>query len=224
MEQKSKLFELGVVCGRFGHEHLGHTFLIDNCRILCKSTLVLVGSSQEAQTLRNPFSIDTRINIIKATYPNELEENFMVRGINDLTNEYDISYSWGKYVKSEVIAHKNKFADLMVYGNDECRDNWFAPDDIATTAELIIPRNNFPISATLIRGLLLIDDKKTWKSYTHPNIHKFYDELRTELLEVPEYLEIYNKLQETQIDIGNFKKIYKDYELEDKKKKIAELK
>lgn len=65
----NNFFELGVVCGRFGHEHLGHTHLFDICMSLCKSTLILVGSAQESGTLRNPFTVQTRIDIIKKTYP-----------------------------------------------------------------------------------------------------------------------------------------------------------
>ena len=90
-----KFYDLGVVCGRFGHEQIGHVSLFDACKTLCKRTLILVGSAQEHSTLRNPFRVETRIEVIRETYPGESEETFMVRGINDLTNEYDITHDWG---------------------------------------------------------------------------------------------------------------------------------
>ena len=97
---------------------------------LCKRTLILVGSSQEYGTLRNPFRIETRIDVIKETYPGMNEDTLMIRGIKDLTNEYDVNSKWGKFVKSEVEYHEHKFANLMVYGNDEFRSHWFAEEDL----------------------------------------------------------------------------------------------
>lgn len=91
-----------MICGRFGHEQLGHVSLFDSCMSLCKRTLILVGSAQESGTLRNPFRVETRIDVIRETYPGESEEVLTVRGINDLTNEYDITSDWGKFVKSEA--------------------------------------------------------------------------------------------------------------------------
>jgi len=58
-----KFYELGVVCGRFGHEQIGHVSLFDTCMALCKRTLILVGSAQESGTLRNPFRVETRIDV-----------------------------------------------------------------------------------------------------------------------------------------------------------------
>ncbi len=218
-----KFYDLGVVCGRFGHEHLGHVSLFDSCRSLCKRTLILVGSAQESGTLRNPYPVETRIDVIRETYPGETEETLMVRGIKDLTNEYDITHDWGKFVKSEVEHHKHKFASLMVYGNDEFRSNWFAPEDLIGTAELIIPRSTIPISATMVRGMLVIDDEAAWQKATHPLIHGMYGRLRDELMSVQVYKEIYNRVRKGDMSIDSFMKVYKELEEADKATKLAEI-
>ena len=219
-----KFYDLGVVCGRFGHEQIGHVSLFDTCMALCKRTLILVGSAQEHGTLRNPFRVETRIEVIRETYPGESEDVLMVRGINDLTNEYDITSDWGKYVKSEVEFHKHKFASLMVYGNDEFRSQWFASEDLVGTAELIIPRSTIPISGTMVRGYLVINDEKNWQKATHPLIHGMYGRLRDELMSVPVYKEIYDQIRVGDMSLDSFMKVYKELEAEDKKKKIAQLK
>lgn len=218
-----KFYDLGVVCGRFGHEQLGHVSLFDTCQSLCKRTLILVGSAQESGTLRNPFRVETRIDVIRETYPGESEETLMVRGINDLTNEYDVTSDWGKFVKSEVEHHKHKFASLMVYGNDEFRSKWFAPEDLIGTAELIIPRSTIPISGTQVRGMLVVDDESSWQKSTHPLIHGMYGRLRDELMSVPIYKEIYNKVRRGNMDLDSFMHIYKEYEEQDKARKLAEI-
>ena len=218
-----KFYDLGVTCGRFNHEHLGHVSLFEASRLLCKRTLVLVGSKQEYGTLRNPFRVETRIDVIKETYPGESEEVFMVRGIDDLTNEYDITVDWGKFVKKEVEFHKHKFASLMVYGNDEFRSKWFAPEDLVGTAELIIPRSTLPISATKVRGLLLIDDEANWQKCTHSLIHGMYARLRYELMSVPVYKDIYNYLRTGEMSLDRFMDVYQHLEEEDKNCKLVEL-
>jgi len=218
-----KFYDLGVVCGRFGHEQLGHVSLFDSCMSLCKRTLILVGSAQESGTLRNPFRVETRIDVIRETYPGESEDTLMVRGINDLTNEYDITSDWGKFVKSEVEYHKHKFANLMVYGNDEFRSKWFAPEDLVGTAELIIPRSTIPISGTMVRGMLVINDESSWQKATHPLIHGMYGRLRDEIMSVPVYKEIYDRVRVGDLSLDNFMKVYKEFEERDKESKLAEL-
>ena len=219
-----KFYDLGVVCGRFGHEQLGHVSLFEACRSLCKRTLILVGSAQEFGTLRNPFRLETRIDVIKETYPGEPEETLTIRGINDLTNEYDVNSDWGRYVKSEVEYHKHKFANLMVYGNDEFRSKWFDPEDLVGTAELIIPRSTIPISGTMVRGMLVIDDETGWQKATHPLIHSMYERLRTEIMNVPVYQEIYNKIRKGDMSLDSFMAVYKELEQRDKNEKLSQLK
>lgn len=217
----NNFFELGVICGRFGHIHYGHKYLFDISINLCKTTLILVGSAQEVQTLRNPFSIKTRIDTIKNIYPDLDETKFLIRGINDLTNEYDLTTDWGKYVNEQIKNYTNKKADLLIYGNDESRETWFSPEDIKTTSRLIIPRSN--ISATSLRGYLTIDDKDSWKKATPPEIHNMYNQLRLELLEVPIYKEIYDKISKSTLSLDNFMKLYKSLEKLDKEEKIKNI-
>ena len=218
-----KFYDLGVVCGRFGHEQIGHVSLFRTCMALCKRTLILVGSSQEYGTLRNPFRVETRIEVIKETFPGETEDTLMIRGIRDLTNEFDITSDWGKFVKSEVITHKHKFANLMVYGNDEFRSKWFAPEDLIGTAELIIPRSTIPVSGTMVRGMLVIGDETGWQKSTDPLIHGMYSRLRDELMEVDVYQKIYDRVRVGDMSLDHFMKVYHELEEADRLEKLAEL-
>ena len=77
----------------------------------------------------------------------------------------------------------------MIYGNDEARSRWFAPEDIKNTSELIVNRGKLPISATMVRQAMKEDRRKDWMSTVNPKLHKMYDELRAELMSVPFYQE-----------------------------------
>ena len=75
----------------------------------------------------------------------------------------------------------------MIYGNDESRSGWFDKKDLANPAELIVNRQDLPISATMVREAMAKDDRKKWMSLVNPRLHKMYDELRAELMSVPFY-------------------------------------
>lgn len=215
-------FDLGITCGRFGHEHLGHQSLFDLGLKMCRRVYVIVGSAQERGTLRNPFPVETRIRVIKETYPGMTDNRLIVGGLNDLTNELDISSDWGKYLKNHIESKMHKFANLMVYGNDEFRSQWFAPEDLVNTTEMIVARSTIPISGTQIRGYLTINDEASWQKCTSQMIHYLYPELRAELMSVPVYRDIYDEVRRSKImDLDAFMKVYSKYEKADRQQKLA---
>jgi cytidyltransferase-like protein len=183
-----KPYDSGLVVGRFQTYHKGHEKLIDTGLLLCDRLVILIGSAQENGTERNPYNIATRIKMLKTIYGDN--PNVMIYGLSDLTNENDITTDWGKYLLKAVDKYIYKAPDVMIYGNDEARSRWFETDDIKNTTELIINRGELPIAATMIRNLMVEDNRKEWMKWVNPKLHKMYDELRNELMTC----EYYNKL------------------------------
>ncbi len=196
MNPLTKVYDIALIVGRFQHFHIGHESLVDNAFKLCDRVLILVGSSQESGTLRNPFLTSTRIDVIRGIYGNE-SEYLMVKEMADLTNENDITTDWGRYVLDKTKMYVRKAPSLMVYGNDEFRSKWFAAEDVENTAELVIPRSTIPISATLLREALVRDDFTYWSKFTGDKTHKMYDRLRRELLATKPYAEMYERYLKT---------------------------
>lgn len=181
----NKPYDTGLICGRFQTFHKGHEKLIETGLMLCDRLLILIGSSQECGTERNPLNINTRIKMLRAVYGDD--PNIMVYGLADLTNENDIRPEWGRYVLDNVDRYIFKNPELMIYGNDESRSGWFDKEDLKYTTELIINRNDFPISATTLRQYMVDDNRKEWMKYVNPKLHKMYDEIRKELMTVEFY-------------------------------------
>lgn len=179
-----KPYDCAFLCGRFQLMHKGHEELVNTALKMCDRILILVGSSQEVGTQRNPFDIETRISMIKEIY---LQDNVVVKPLSDLTNEDDITPEWGKYVIENIKRYIYKTPELMIYGNDEARSKWFDTDDIKDITEIIVPRSRLPISATMLRQALLEDDKETWFKYHNSRLHKYYDSIRGQLLACPYY-------------------------------------
>lgn len=181
----SKPYDVGLICGRFQTFHKGHEKLVETGLLLCDRLLILIGSSQEYFTERNPYNIVTREAMLKEIYGDN--PNIMIYGISDMTNENDICAEWGRYLLQHVDNYIYKNPDVMIYGNDESRSQWFDKADLKNTTELILNRAELPISATMLRQLMLEDKRKEWMQYVNPKLHKMYDRLRNELITVPFY-------------------------------------
>lgn len=181
----TKPYDVGLICGRFQTFHKGHEKLVNTGLLLCDRLLILVGSAQEYGTERNPLNVTTRIKMIREVYGDN--PNIMIYGLSDMTNENDICHEWGRYLLNNADRYIYKNPDIMIYGNDESRSDWFDKKDLKNTTELIINRAELPISATLLRDLMISDKRKEWMELVNPKLHKMYDELRRELLGVPYY-------------------------------------
>lgn len=187
-----KPYDVGLVCGRFQTFHRGHEKLVETGLLLCDRLLILVGSAQECGTERNPYNINTRTDMLKAVYGDSF--NIMIYALPDMTDENDIRPEWGRYLLNNVDRYIYKNPDVMIYGNDESRSAWFDKKDLKNTTELIINRSELPISATMVRQLMVEDRRKEWMELVNPKLHKMYDRLRAELMSVTYYANLKGQL------------------------------
>lgn len=192
------MFKLGFVLGRFQMLHLDHESMIRKALSVCDKVLLMVGSSTESGTVRNPFNLHTRMNLIRRVFDEEIKSGkLLICHTDDMTHEEDHSHEWGDFLLQKIEMWKSHYAitddvDCFIYGNDEERGSWFDPEKIKGISHLIIARNDR--SATNIRQLLSKGNYDKW----HHNVPKkisnkstFY-ELRRELLDVEWYKRIYS--------------------------------
>jgi len=184
----SKAYDCGLVVGRFQTLTIGHEYLIESALRLCDRLLIFVGSAQEYGTERNPLNVNTRIKMLREVYDDD--KRVIIQPLVDLTNENDISEDWGKYVLENCRRYIYKNPEIFVFGNDTNKgSSWFSDEDLENTSQLIVNRNKIPISGTKLRELMVYGDIKRseWMSWVNPKLHKFYEEIRSELMSVPFY-------------------------------------
>lgn len=178
-----KPYDLGLFVTRGQIVHQGHCSAIMTALNICDRVLVFVGSAQENGTIRNPFDIQTRIELIKEIFGDKV----IVKPLNDLTNEKDITPEWGSYLMDNVKRIMGKVPDVMIYGDEDVSGAWFSKEDISETIRLVLPRARVPISATQIREFLVRNQRGRFIANTHPKTHKHWDRLRGELLSTEPY-------------------------------------
>lgn len=200
----SKLYDTGLIVGRFQTVTNGHEHLIDTARKLCDRIVLFVGSAQECGTLRNPLNIATRIKLLRELYPDERE--VLIYGLSDLTKEGDDTYDWGNYLLRNAIRYLGKVPECMIYGlckEEEGRaTKWYDLDKHDKMSFMMVPTNTIPIRATTIRELMVLNEREEWMKWVNSKLHKHYDPIRSELMSIEEY-----KLLEKEL---LYKKLYNE--------------
>ena len=171
----NKPYRLGILVGRFQTLHSGHTDMINRAIELCDKVGIFVGSSNESGTSKNPFSYETREDMLKTVFGNEVFV-FPLPDIGVGNNS-----TWGDYVLKNVVDRFGEMLDLLVSGKEARRVSWFDSVDGASIAELYIPKT-IEISATEMRDFLINDDCESWKKYTDSKLWDKYEKLRQEVL------------------------------------------
>lgn len=179
-----KPFRFGFVLGRFQHVHAGHEWMIDAALAVCDHVLVLVGSAQLHGTARNPFTAEYRMELLRLLYGDAVH----IAPLPDYTHEEDHSHQWGRYLLQSVrdYARKNGLPgpDLMIYGRDEEREQWFDEEESAALGRLILPRTALPISATRLREAIAAGDRAFWERYVNRKLHGEFPRISGKLKEL----------------------------------------
>ncbi|MGN4822111.1 adenylyltransferase/cytidyltransferase family protein [Bacillus cereus group sp. MYBK139-2] len=188
-----KTFKLGFVIGRFQHIHLSHKKMINTALQSCERVILMVGSSQESGTERNPFNLYTRMNLIREVFKEEIKDGtLLLAHTDDMTHEDDHSTAWGDFLIKKIDMWRSHYAvqdevDCFIYGNDEERTAWFKPKDIEKISHIVLSRKADSLNATGVRKLLVEDNVLAWEESVPSEIIPSYDELRAELLQVMHY-------------------------------------
>lgn len=187
----AKVYDCGLIIGRFNILTVGHEYLINRALEVCDRVIILIGSSNEMGTERNPYNVITREKMLRAIYDDD--NRVMIHCIPDLTNENDNCYEWGEYLLKNVDRYIFKEPDCMIYGLSKEEGgratDWFDDEKLEDMNFLLVPRGAVPISATMVRDMMVRDDRREWQKWVNPRLHKMYDELRSELMTVPYYRE-----------------------------------
>lgn len=180
-----KTFKTGVILGRFQHIHVGHEKLINLGLETCDKLLILVGSYSLENEVRNPYSGDYRIKLIEKIYSDEINSGrIIVRKINDISNENDLTPEWGKYVIKTAQDYLGEKLECIIYGKDKNIFKCFDKEDVKDISEILVDRKVLGISATKMREYLKKDEIDNWKKYSNPKIYEEYNTLRNILINI----------------------------------------
>lgn len=171
----NKPYKLGFLVGRFQPLHSGHEDMINRAIELCDRVGVLIGSSNESGTSKNPFTYETREEMLKTVFG----DSICVCSLPDIG--VGNNSTWGDYVLKNVVDRFGEMPELLISGKEARRVSWFDSVEGASIAELYIPKT-IDISASQMREHFIDNDVESWKKYTNSKLWNMYEKLRQEVL------------------------------------------
>ena len=144
-----KKYKLGMYLGRFQPFHNGHKSIVDQMLEECEKIVIVIGSAQEQRTVKNPFSVIERVEMIKGVYPQSNVETFCLPDRKEISNDF----SWGEYVLQN-LAEAGLVPDAIYQGFETERLSWWLTAG-SDTPLITVSRLNIPVSATLVRAAIL---------------------------------------------------------------------
>jgi len=172
-----KKYGLGIIVGRFQILHKGHSEIIKKAIELCDEVGILVGSSEESGTYKNPFSYEERKEFLLKAFPNLKVYPLPDIGVGNCR-------AWGDYVLENVEKNFGRKPDVFISGDEERRESWFG-DDIL---EVNIPKT-IDISASKMKEFIIDDNKAKWNEYIEPALRGRYEFIRERINNTKDNLE-----------------------------------
>lgn len=170
---------LHIVIGRFEPPHLSHIEFIRQAAIGADDLLVILGSSYQAPSAKNPFSWGDRIHMIGSCFEERpLEAGLWFRPVRD--SRYD-DQEWRSAVLKTVEAfcrehYSEDIVEITLYGVSKPSDTstWYL-DYFPMWSYCGIDSTTIPaMDATTIRGSMF-DFSGKWKQFVHPAIRDFIE-------------------------------------------------
>lgn len=146
-------FKLGFIYGRFQLVHKGHEQLINMGLEMCEKFVVLVGSSQESRTDKNPFTFEERKEMLERIYN---EGQLIILPIVDIGAGYNAI--WGNYLMNTIKVAVGEYPDFCIRGTEDDRNEWIDKKIFPNLSELIISRDLIKISASRLRYDLTVTE------------------------------------------------------------------
>lgn len=164
----------GVFLARMQPVHNAHLFMVNKALDECDKVLIVLGSENKVDMLRNPYDITLREQMLRECFNDEQNEKITIVTLPDWSMESDIDSAeiWGRYFYYNVVSRIGQKRFSLYYSDDVAiLDSWFN----GTEVRQYIAYRNFErsnifegLSATKIRQAF-IDGNRDYINEFCPN-------------------------------------------------------
>lgn len=149
------MHEFGVFIGRFQPFHLAHLATVRFALKQAQTLVIVIGSSNQAQDIKDPWTEQERAEMIKACLtPEELERTRFVFAEDYLYN----NLLWVTAVQRDIDEVTGGSRDVKLIGHKKDASSFYL-NMFPQWGEHIEANVNLPIDATKVRELLFEQDK-----------------------------------------------------------------
>ena len=163
--------------------HNAHLWLIDKALEENDKVLIVLGSENKVDMLRNPYNITLRKKMLRECYDTKKNRKLSVMTLPDWSMESDTDSDkiWGRYLYYNVVAKIGQKRFSIYYSDDvKYLDSWFKDTEVYEyiTYRTFERAKMFEgLSATKIRNAFINKDVSYVEKYCPPSVVSRFDEL-----------------------------------------------
>lgn len=156
----------GVFLARMQPVHNAHLFMVNKALEENDKVLIVLGSENKVDMLRNPYDIQLREQMLRECFDEEQNKKISITTLPDWSMESDIDNAeiWGRYFYYNVVSRIGQKRFSLYYSDDPAiLDSWFKNTEIYQ----YITYRNFErssifegLSATNIRQAFIDDNRE----------------------------------------------------------------
>lgn len=165
------LVKYGVFLARMQPVHNAHLFIVNKALEENDKVLIVLGSENKVDMLRNPYDIQLREQMLRECFDEEQNKKISIITLPDWSMESDIDNAeiWGRYFYYNVVSRIGQKRFSLYYSDDPAiLDSWFKNTEIYQ----YITYRNFErssifkgLSATNIRQAFIDDNREYIKKF-----------------------------------------------------------
>lgn len=185
--------KVGVFLSRMQPLHIGHLGIIEKALEENDRIIVLIGSKNKEETVRNPLKCSLRREILEDALEEKFEEKYkeriIISELPDWSMETDIdsNLEWGRYLYYNIVSLvEQRTFNFYFSDNREIIDKWFDDTLKKRINFRLFERDNMfnAVSSTKIREAFLNGDKEYIRKSCPNVVIKRYEEIKRILEEV----------------------------------------
>lgn len=123
----------GVFLARMQPVHNAHLFLVNKALEENDKVLIVLGSENKVDMLRNPYDISLREQMLRECFDEEKNEKITIVTLPDWTMESDTESAkiWGRYFYYNVVSRIGQKRFSLYYSDDPAiLDSWFQNTEV----------------------------------------------------------------------------------------------
>lgn len=173
----------GVFLARMQPVHNAHLFMVNKALEECDKVLIVLGSENKVDMLRNPYDITLREQMLRECFSDEQNEKITIVTLPDWSMESDTDSAeiWGRYFYYNVVSRIAQKRFSLYYSDDVAiLDSWFN----GTEVRQYITYRNFErsdlfngLSATKIRQAFIDGNRNYIKEFCPNSVTSRFDYL-----------------------------------------------
>lgn len=184
--------KVGVFLARMQPVHNAHLYLVRKALDENDKVLIVLGSENKVDMLRNPYDISLREEMLRECLTDEDNKKLEIVTLPDWSMESDKESDkiWGRYFYYNVVSRINQKRFSIYYSDDpKILDSWFN----GTEVREYITYRNFErssifegLSSTKIRNAFIEDNEDYIKEYCPESVQKrfvylkkYYQDVKT---------------------------------------------